>query len=157
MQSLSARLARVFALSLLAPAAWWAGAVALPERVPTPSPEATGVAWLASFVAVSQLENRRYRGERIVLERWSDGSTGTREQPPGAEDPADEASKLVAKPDTNSMPSLSVALTLIGTIVSVVGKAPQASPASQMNRSLSRSLPAMIRYSPGFTFSKRKR
>lgn len=68
-QSLSARLARVFALSLLAPAAWWGGAIALPERVPTPSPEGAGVAWLASFVAVSQLENRRYRGERIVLDR----------------------------------------------------------------------------------------
>jgi hypothetical protein len=34
-QGLTGRLARVFATSLLAPALWWGGAVALPERLPT--------------------------------------------------------------------------------------------------------------------------
>jgi len=67
-QTVTGRLARVFALSLLAPAAWWGGALALPERVPAPTPHTTGAVWLAGFVATAQLESRRHRRERIVLE-----------------------------------------------------------------------------------------
>jgi hypothetical protein len=65
--TLSGRLSRVFALSLLAPVAWWGMAFALPERIPTPSPEAAGAVWLAGFVAVAQFESRRHRRERIEI------------------------------------------------------------------------------------------
>ena len=65
--SLTARLAVVVALSLIAPMALWAAAWALPDRVPTPSAEATGGIWLVGLVLVAQLESRRHRRERIEI------------------------------------------------------------------------------------------
>ena len=64
-QHLTGRLARVFAVSLLVPALWWLGALALPALVPVAEARALGAAWLAGFVVVAQIESRRHRREQI--------------------------------------------------------------------------------------------
>lgn len=65
--TLTGRLVLVVALSLIAPAALWAAAWALPDRFPTPSAQATGGVWLAGLVVVAQIESRRHRRERIEI------------------------------------------------------------------------------------------
>jgi hypothetical protein len=65
--TLTGRLVLVVALSLIAPAALWVAAWALPDRIPVPSAEATGGVWLAGLVVVAQLESRRHRRERVEI------------------------------------------------------------------------------------------
>jgi hypothetical protein len=66
-EHLTGRLLRVLALSLIAPALWWSGAQAFPDRAPAPDAKGLGVVWLLGFVGVAQLESRRHRRERIDL------------------------------------------------------------------------------------------
>ena len=61
------RLARVLGISLVAPIAWGTAYLLAPKIIPEPSLPALFAIWLASLIAVAQIEHRRYRRERIRL------------------------------------------------------------------------------------------
>ena len=64
---LTARLLRLLAISAVLPVGWLGAALLAPHRVPLPTFEALGLAWVVLLVFLAQLEHRRHRRERIDL------------------------------------------------------------------------------------------